>query len=192
MSSHLKTFKLLYMDADMAITDLAGAAVLMPHPASAHLFKDRVKVSSSATVPLPGAPSAFSQRNVLHLLGQGPAVGPAHDSINSILGALIAWESAWTLASLQNVSQGKLGVFGPLDVNPGKVNGRQYLLVRREAGGDAASPSCSPSSRLLLAEDLQNIQLRCPALGFDEEPPGPEEPVHRRAAMSAHASHAIA
>ena len=63
--------------------------------------------------------------------------------------------------------------------------------MRPGAGGDAASPSCSPSSRPLLAEDLQNIQLRCPALGFDEEPPGPEEPAKTRAAISDHASHAI-
>ena len=92
---------------------------------------------------------------------------------------------------LQNLIQGELGICGPLNVNPEKVDGRQDLLVRPRAGGDAASPSCSPSSRLLLAEDLQNIQLRCPALGFDEELPGPEEPADRRAGMSAHASHAI-
>lgn len=45
------------------------------------------------------------------------------------------------------------------------------------AGGEDASRPSSPSSKLLLAEDFQNIQLRGPAFGSADEPPVPLVPV---------------
>ena len=50
-------------------------------------------------------------------------------------------------------------------------------LERPKAGGEEPSASSSPSSRLLLADDFQNIQLLAPALGFAEALPGPSVPV---------------
>ena len=49
-------------------------------------------------------------------------------------------------------------------------------LERPRGGGEEASPSSSPSSRLLLADDFQNIQLLAPALGFAEALPEPSVP----------------
>ena len=138
VTSTLNIFRLPCMQS--LHTWQSGAVILVPYPASAHLFEDRIKVSSSVPVPLPSAPSAFSQRNVLHLLRQGPAVAPAHGSDTSILGALIAWEAGQTSTGLKNLEQGKLGICGPLTIIPETVIGRQVPPCAAQGRGRRCVP----------------------------------------------------
>lgn len=166
--------------------------VTVSHPAGACLckaIKDGVKVASSAPT-VPAAPCPVRGRSAsFHLLAQRFVV-PAMGCQDGGCWQCGEWQGrAFVIASEHcNVKGGH--ICG--DRQERRVDARGQgiwqgqiaaadRLERPMAGGEEASASSSPSSRLLLANDFQNIQLLAPALGFAEALPGPAVPEQRPA-----------